>query len=85
MHLALAVALWLEKRRLKPGVLAAILLIVYSLFRFGIDFVRYYENSANLWGNQIVALGMTALGVVLLILFLRWPFKPAQANAGARK
>ena len=78
-------ALWLEKRRLKPGVLAAILLIIYSLFRFGIDFVRYYENSANLWGNQVVALCLTAVGVALLILFLRWPFKPAQANAGARK
>ena len=78
-------ALWLEKRRLKPGAVAAILLIIYSLFRFGIDFVRYYENSANLWGNQIVALCLTAVGVALLILFLRWPFKPAQANAGARK
>ena len=78
-------ALWLERRRLKPGVLSAVMLIVYSLFRFGIDFVRYYENNANLWGNQVVALGLTALGVALLILFLRWPFKPAQAKAGARK
>jgi phosphatidylglycerol:prolipoprotein diacylglycerol transferase len=80
-------ALWIEKRRLKPGVLAAILLIIYSLFRFGIDFVRYYENSANLWGNQIVALGLTALGVVLLILFLRWPGKgtSTSASSGARR
>src|SRR5512136_1436536 len=31
-------ALWLEKRKLKPGVLAAMLLIIYSLFRYGIDF-----------------------------------------------
>jgi prolipoprotein diacylglyceryltransferase len=78
-------ALWLEKRKLRPGVLAAILLIIYSLFRFGIDFLRYYENSANLWGNQIVAICLTVVGVALLILFLRWPFKPAQAHAGARK
>jgi phosphatidylglycerol:prolipoprotein diacylglycerol transferase len=78
-------ALRLERLRMKPGVLAAILLIVYSLFRFGIDFVRYYENSANLWGNQIVALCLTAVGVVLLILFLRWPYKQARPDAGVRK
>ena len=78
-------ALRLERLRWKPGVLAAVLLIIYSLFRFGIDFVRYYENSANLWGNQIVALCLTAVGVTLLILFLRWPFKQARPDAGARK
>jgi len=78
-------ALWLEKRKLKPGVLSAILLIVYSLFRFGIDFVRYYENGANFWGNQVVALGLTAVGVALLVLFLRWPFKSARPDARARK
>jgi len=74
-------ALWLEKRNLKPGVLSAVLLIVYSLFRFGIDFVRYYENNANLWGNQIVALALTAVGIALLILFLRWPAKGAGTSA----
>ena len=79
------IALWLEKRKLRPGVLSAIMLVIYSLFRFGIDFLRYYENTTNLWGNQIVALCLTAVGVTLLILFLRWPFKPAQANAGARR
>ena len=78
-------ALRLEKRKLRPGVLSAVLLIIYSLFRFGIDFVRYYENSANLWGNQVVALVMTAVGIALLILFLRWPFKSARPDAGARK
>ena len=78
-------ALRLEKRKLRPGVLAAILLIVYSLFRFGIDFVRYYEDGANFWGNQVVSLCMTAAGVALLILFLRWPFKQARPDAGVRK
>jgi len=66
-------ALWLEKRKPKPGVLSAVLLVIYSLFRFGIDFVRYYENSANFWGNQVVSLVLTALGVALLVLFLRRP------------
>jgi phosphatidylglycerol:prolipoprotein diacylglycerol transferase len=79
------IALLLERRRLKPGVLMAILLIIYSLFRFAIDFVRYYENTANLWGNQIVALGLTALGITLLIIYQRWPQKEARANAGPAK
>jgi len=78
-------ALWLEKRKLRAGVLAAVLLIVYSLFRFGIDFVRYYEDGANFWGNQVVSLALTAAGVVLLVLFLRWPGKPARPDARARR
>jgi len=78
-------ALWLERRNLKPGVLSAVLLVVYSLFRFGIDFVRYYENKTNLWGNQIVALGMTVVGIVLLIVILRWPTRATQADTEASK
>ncbi len=66
-----AIALWLERRRLKDGVLFATILILYSVFRFGIDFVRYYENSSNFWGNQVVALGLTAVGVVMLVVCLR--------------
>lgn len=62
-------ALMLERRKLKPGVLFAIILILYSLFRFGIDFVRFYENAANFWGNQIVALSLTLLGLILLVVF----------------
>jgi phosphatidylglycerol:prolipoprotein diacylglycerol transferase len=65
------IALFLERRKLKPGVLFSIILILYSLFRFGIDFVRFYENEANFWGNQIVALGLTLIGLVLLVIFLR--------------
>jgi phosphatidylglycerol:prolipoprotein diacylglycerol transferase len=78
-------ALRLERLRLKPGVLAAVLLIAYSLFRFGIDFVRYYENSANLWGNQVVALGLTVVGVALLVLFLRWPGTGASTSTSASR
>jgi phosphatidylglycerol:prolipoprotein diacylglycerol transferase len=78
-------ALWLERRRLKDGVLFAVILILYSVFRFGIDFVRYYENSSNFWGNQVVALGMAVVGVTLLILFQRRKPAPAARNAGAQK
>jgi len=65
------IALLLERRRLKDGVMFAVILILYSLFRFGIDFVRFYEDAANFWGNQVVALGLTVVGVVLLVFFLR--------------
>lgn len=65
------IALLLERRRLKDGVLFAILLILYAMYRFLVDFVRYYENDANLWGNQIVSLALAAVGLALLILFQR--------------
>ena len=48
------------------------------------DDVRYYENNANLWGNQVVALCLTVVGVVLLIVFLRWPNKQARPDAGRK-
>jgi len=64
-------ALLLERRSLKPGVLSGTLLVIYSLFRFGIDFVRYYENSANFWGNQVVSLALTAVGVAVVVVCLR--------------
>lgn len=69
--LLFGVALLLERRRLKEGVLFALILVLYSLFRFGIDFVRYYENASNFWGNQVVALGLTVIGIVLLVVFQR--------------
>lgn len=63
------IALFLERRRLKEGVLFSLILVLYSLFRFFVDFVRYYENSANFWGNQIVALSLAGIGIVLLVFF----------------
>jgi phosphatidylglycerol:prolipoprotein diacylglycerol transferase len=73
-------ALFLERRNLKDGVLFSIILILYSLFRFGIDFVRYYENAANFWGNQVVALGLTVIGIVLLVVFQRRRSSDARAG-----
>ncbi len=64
-------ALVLERRKLNPGVLFALILFLYSFFRFGIDFVRFYENAANFWGNQVVALTLVAISIVLLIIFSR--------------
>ncbi len=67
-------ALILERKKLKDGVLFGIILIFYSLFRFGIDFVRYYENSANFWVNQIIALGFFI--AALVYTFIRIKSKP---------
>jgi len=46
-------------------------LIFYGGFRFGIDFIRYYENSANFWINQVIALGLITVGVVILLKFAK--------------
>ncbi|MEO0092241.1 MAG: prolipoprotein diacylglyceryl transferase [candidate division WOR-3 bacterium] len=64
-------ALILEKRQLKSGVLFGIILLLYSLFRFGIDFVRYYEDSANFWVNQIIALGLAIFAIVFIIIRIK--------------
>ena len=64
-------ALILEKRHWKDGLLFGVILIFYSLFRFGIDFVRYYENPSNLWVNQIIALCFFALAVSYTIILLK--------------
>jgi phosphatidylglycerol:prolipoprotein diacylglycerol transferase len=66
-----AIALILERKRLKDGVLFGIILVLYSLFRFGIDFVRYYEDAANFWGNQIIALGFFVLALIFLVIRLK--------------
>ncbi|MEO0102802.1 MAG: prolipoprotein diacylglyceryl transferase [candidate division WOR-3 bacterium] len=67
--LFLFIILFLEKKKLKPGSIFAITIIIYALFRFLIDFVRYYENAANFWTNQIIALGFIILGLVLFVRF----------------
>lgn len=61
--------LFLEKKRMKPGSLFALTIILYALFRFLLDFIRYYENSANFWTNQIIALGFIIFGLILFIRF----------------
>jgi len=67
------IALVLERRRWRPGMLFGVMLILYSAFRFLIDFVRYYENAANLWTNQLIALGLTAIGVAVVLIARRQP------------
>ena len=47
------------------GEVFAFYLIFSGLFRFGIDFIRYYENPANFWINQIIALAVALGGIVI--------------------
>lgn len=58
---------FLKKKLYKPhstGEVFSLYLMFSGGFRFGIDFIRYYENSANLWINQIIALGIIIAGVI---------------------
>jgi phosphatidylglycerol:prolipoprotein diacylglycerol transferase len=70
----LALFLFLQKRLNVPhrrGDIFALYLIFSGGFRFGIDFIRFYENSANFIINQIVALGLVIVGVVILVRNLK--------------
>lgn len=67
--LLLFLFLWHKlKRPHSSGQIFALYLLMYGVFRFGIDFIRFYENTANLWINQLIALGIAVAG---LILYLR--------------
>jgi phosphatidylglycerol:prolipoprotein diacylglycerol transferase len=51
----------------RKGAIFSQFLIYYGGFRFGIDFIRYYENSANFWINQAIAIGLIIVGLALLL------------------
>jgi phosphatidylglycerol:prolipoprotein diacylglycerol transferase len=50
----------------RQGTIFAQFLIFYGGFRFGIDFIRYYENNANFWINQIIAIGLVIAGAIII-------------------
>jgi phosphatidylglycerol---prolipoprotein diacylglyceryl transferase len=62
-------ALVLEKKHLRDGLLFGIIMMFYALFRFGIDFVRYYENNANFWVNQVISLTFF-IGAVIFTIYI---------------
>ena len=55
----------------KRGSTFGLLLVLYGIGRFTIDFFRYYEPNARvLWGlsfNQVICVFVFALGVYLLV------------------
>jgi phosphatidylglycerol:prolipoprotein diacylglycerol transferase len=64
-------ALILERKHWRDGLLFGIIMIFYALFRFSIDFVRYYENSSNFWVNQIIALCFFTGTIIFTIYILK--------------
>ncbi|MGQ9664674.1 MAG: prolipoprotein diacylglyceryl transferase [bacterium] len=49
------------------GSIFAYFLIFYGGFRFGIDFIRYYENMGNFLINQLISIIIVITGIALLI------------------
>lgn len=61
---------FLQKRlfqRHRRGEVFSLYLIFSSVFRFGIDFIRYYENAANFLINQIISLALIVIGIIFFI------------------
>jgi phosphatidylglycerol:prolipoprotein diacylglycerol transferase len=60
--------LWYRlKRPHGTGQIFALYLILSGLFRFSIDFLRYYEDAGNFWINQIIALAVALAGLYMLL------------------
>ncbi|MEO0161473.1 MAG: prolipoprotein diacylglyceryl transferase [candidate division WOR-3 bacterium] len=49
------------------GEVFAYFLIFYGGFRFGIDFIRYYENLGNFLINQVISVIGVVVGIILLL------------------
>ncbi len=69
----LGVLLVLDRKKRFDGFIFSVFFIGYGFFRFGIDFVRYYESSVQvrvlgiaLTFNQIISLSMAAAGLLIL-------------------
>ena len=61
----------LQPRLQKRGATFGLLLVLYGIGRFFIDFVRYYETNAlvvaGLSFNQVISVVLIVLGLVLLL------------------
>jgi phosphatidylglycerol---prolipoprotein diacylglyceryl transferase len=76
----LAVLLLLDRKKRFNGFLTSIFFMGYGLFRFSIDFVRYYESSvqihiagAAITFNQIISMSMALFGVALMLALRKKP------------
>jgi phosphatidylglycerol:prolipoprotein diacylglycerol transferase len=61
------VALVLERRNWRSGMLFGFMLLLYAAFRFGIDFLRFYENTANFLINQGISLALGGVAVAIML------------------
>ncbi len=64
--------------RPRNGEVFALYLVLSGIFRFGIDFIRYYEDLSNYLINQFIAAGLVVAGIVLYVLARRRKFDAAQ-------
>ena len=55
----------------ETGEVFAFYLMFSGLYRFGIDFIRYYENSSNFWINQVISVAVTCAGIILYSKILK--------------
>jgi len=56
------------------GELFSLYLIFSAVFRFGVDFIRYYENVQNLLINQFISIAIAVVGVVMLVMTYKKKF-----------
>lgn len=63
--------IWINQRRHNIGVTTAVFFMVEAAFRFGIEFVRYYESAMwvdigtlHVTYNQLVAAGLFVVGIL---------------------
>jgi phosphatidylglycerol:prolipoprotein diacylglycerol transferase len=67
---SIALFFFLNKRLYRQhntGEIFSLYLVFGGIFRFSIDFIRYYENAANFWINQIIALVLVLIGAVIFV------------------
>jgi phosphatidylglycerol:prolipoprotein diacylglycerol transferase len=67
---SVALFFFLNKRlynKHKTGEILSMYLVFSGIFRFSIDFIRYYENAANFWVNQIIAIAIVLTGVIIFV------------------
>jgi prolipoprotein diacylglyceryltransferase len=69
---------YLVKNRRFVGQAAAVFLMVEALFRWAIEYVRYYESEMHfeIWGmhptwNQVVSYGLFAGGLIIYLVGMR--------------
>lgn len=71
-----------ERRKGFEGSSFALMLILYGIARLIVDYFRFYEESAMLWGrivdNQVISIALVAAGTVIFILRGRRRAGPAR-------
>lgn len=71
--------------RLRRGQLFSIFLFGFGGLRFGVNFFRFYEDAANYWTNQAIALALMATGLILFFVFTRQEKVPTLKQVAAER